>query len=145
MANELERFEPAQPARTAESRLIVRGADLVYLAEASYLGIFRLAALLTMVGSWLSICFAAVSKNGGMLPSIGFAAAGTTAAGVALAKPQPIYTWLRRDTLRQLSPLVLAVTAVLINGPASPSWWLSLPLLWVIATVSSTRLALLAA
>lgn len=34
---------------------------------------------------------------------------------------------------------------MLCNGPDSPSWWVALPLLWVIAAVSSTTLSVTAA
>jgi DNA-binding CsgD family transcriptional regulator len=53
-----------------------------------------------------------------------------------------LYCWLRRSSVRQATPIVLAVVAVGLNGPDSPSWWVALPLLWVVALVGSTPLTL---
>ncbi len=130
---------------TVSTALIRRGADLVYLAEELYLRLFILTLLLTVTGCALSVWFAVIGSHTSLLLTSVIAAVALVFAALALARPRPCYLWLRRSRLRQLSPAVFAIVAVLCNGPDSPSWWVALPLLWVIATVSSTTLSVAAA
>ncbi len=130
---------------TASTALIRRGADLVYLTEELYLRLFILTLLLTVIGCVLSVWFAVIGSHTSLLLTSVIAAAALAFAVLALAKPRPCYLWLRHSRLRQLSPAAFAIVAVLCNGPDSPSWWVALSLLWVIAAVSSTTLSVAAA
>ena len=130
---------------TASRALIRRGADLVYLTEELYLRLFILTLLLTVIGCALSVWFAVIGSHTSLLLTSMIAAVALAFAVLALARPRPCYRWLRHSRLRQFSPAAFAIVAVLCNGPDSPSWWVALPLLWVIAAVSSTTLSVTAA
>ena len=146
MPAELQPATAQSPARDASNQaLIERGADLVYLAEELYLRLFILTLLLTAVGGVISIWFAAVGSSTSLPLTMVIATAAFAFVGAGLARPRRSYCWLRYSRVRQLSPAVLGIIAVLCNGPASPSWWAALPLLWVVAAVTSTGLSLAAA
>jgi DNA-binding CsgD family transcriptional regulator len=140
-------FQAAGPlvSRSNRCELIRNGAELVHLTEELYMRLFRLVLLLTLVGCGLSVWFGGLSGSG--QPSaltLAFATLGVAFVAVGFWRSTRVYCWLRFNRWRQLSPAVIAVAAVALNGPDSPSWWVALPLLWVIADVSSTSLALLA-
>ncbi len=122
--------------------LIECGADLVYLAEELYLRLFILTLLLTGVGCVASIWFAVIGSHTSVALTATIALMAFAPTIYALARPRQCYRWLRYSRVRQMSPAVFAMLAVLCNGPDSPSWWVALPLLWVIAAVSSTGLSL---
>jgi DNA-binding CsgD family transcriptional regulator len=126
--------------------MIRSGADLVYLAEEFYLRLFKLSLCLTVVGAVLSAWFGTLagSRASSSLSDV-FSVLGLAGAAAGLARPPQAYCWLRYSAQHQLVPAGLAALAVLVNGPDSPSWWMALPLLWIVAVVSSTRLALAAA
>lgn len=145
MPDELQPTRLACPAATANGTLIRRGADLVYLTEELYLRLFVLTLLLTMIGSALSVWFAAISSNTSLPLTAVIAAIALTGALAGLARPRALYRWFRHSRLRQLAPALFAVLAVLCNGPDSPSWWVALALGWLIAAVSSTTLSVTAA
>jgi DNA-binding CsgD family transcriptional regulator len=130
---------------TACRTLIWRGADLVYLTEELYLRLLILTLLLTVIGCALSVWFAVIGSHTSLLLTSMVAAVALAFAVLGLARPRPCYRWLRHSQLRQISPAAFAIIAVLCNGPDSPSWWVALPLLWVIAAVSSTTLSVAAA
>lgn len=142
---DLERRKSEREVSAGGGALIARGADLVYLAELFYVRLLMLAAGLTVAGGLVSIWFAAISSRRVTILTLVFAAAGIAFGLVALSRPRIVYLWLRYSRPHQLSPLILSIPAVLLNGPDSPSWWVALPLLWVIAFVSSTPVALTAA
>jgi DNA-binding CsgD family transcriptional regulator len=135
------------PSRRGQggTALITRGADLVYLTEELYLRLFILTLSLTVVGAAVSIWFGVVSSHAPLPLTLAIAAVAVLLATVGLRRPRRAYLWLRFSRLRQVSPAVIGIIAVLINGPDSPSWWIALPLLWVIAAVSSTGLSFTAA
>jgi hypothetical protein len=146
MPAELQPATPQTPDQGASDRtLIERGADLVYLTEELYLRLFMLTLLLTVLGCAISIVFAAVGSHTSLRLTALIAALVCALAAFGLARPRRCYLWLRRNQLRQVSPAVIGIIAVLCNGPDSPSWWVALPLLWVVAAVSSTGLSLAAA
>ena len=146
MPAELQPTSPQTPSSDTTSRaLIRRGADLVYLTEELYLRLFILTLLLTVIGCALSVWFAVIGSHTSLLLTSVIAAVALAFAVLALARPRPCYLWLRHSRLRQLSPAAFAIVAVLCNDPDSPSWWVALPLLWVIAAVSSTTLSVAAA
>ncbi len=146
MATELQPTTPRTLVRDAGSQaLIERGADLVYLTEELYLRLFILTLLLTIIGCVISAWFAVIGSNTSLALTVLIATLAFAFAATGLARPRRGYRWLRYNRLRQLSPAILAIIAVLCNGPDSPSWWVALPLLWVIAAVSSTGLSLAAA
>jgi DNA-binding CsgD family transcriptional regulator len=146
MPAELQRAATRTPGHDETGRaLIERGADLVYLTEELYLRLFILTLLLTAIGCVLSVWFAVVSSRASVTLTVLIAAVALVLTTVGLARPRLCYCWLRYDRARQLSPALPGIIAVLCNGPDSPSWWVALPLLWVIAAVSSTRLSLAAA
>ena len=125
--------------------MIRSGSDLVCLAEELYLRLFTFALVATAIGSVLSAWFGALSSSraSSWLADV-FSVLGLAVAAAGLVRSRQVYCWLRYSPQHQVAPAVLAVVAVLVNGPDSPSWWLALPLLWVVAVVSSTRLALAA-
>jgi len=146
MPAELQPTSSQTPSSDTASRaLIRRGADLVYLTEELYLRLFILTLLLTVIGCALSVWFAVIGSHTSLLLTSVIAAVALAFALLALARPRPCYRWLRHSRLRQLSPAAFAIVAVLCNGPDSPSWWVALPLLWVIAAVSSTTVSVTAA
>lgn len=145
MPPELQPTPSTLSSSTASRTLIRRGADLVYLTEELYLRLFILTLLLTVIGGALSVWFAVIGSHTSLLLTSVIAAVALAFAVLGLARPRPSYRWLRRGQLRQLSPAAFAILVVLCNGPDSPSWWVALPLLWVIAAVSSTTLSVLAA
>jgi DNA-binding CsgD family transcriptional regulator len=146
MSADLQPTAIRTPRHSASSRaLIERGADLVYLAEELYLRLFILTLLLTGVGCVASIWFAVIGSRTSVALTATIALMAFTPTVYALARPRQCYRWLRYSRVRQMSPAVFAMLAVLCNGPDSPSWWVALPLLWVIAAVSSTGLSLTAA
>ena len=134
------------PAAPTGSWMIRSGADLVYLAEELYLRLFKLSLVLTAVGAVLSALFGALasSRASSSLTDV-LSVIGLAVAAAGLARPRQAYCWLRYSAQHQLVPAGLAALAVLVNGPDSPTWWMALPLLWIVAVVSSTRLALAAA
>ena len=140
---ELELVDDA--ASPTGSWMIHSGADLVYLAEELYLRLFKLLLFLTVVGAGLSAWFGTLagSRASGPLADV-FSVLGLGVAAAGLARPRQAYCWLRYSAQHQLAPAGLATLAVLVNGPDSPTWWMALPLLWMVAVVSSTRLALAA-
>lgn len=134
---------PARFATPGGSReLIVRGAQLVHLAEDLYLRLFRLVMVLTIAGCALSVWFVLLSSSASAALTAAFAAGAAGFAALGLARPRATYLWLRYSRTRQLAPAAAGALMVLVNGPDSPSWWIAQPLLWVVADVSSTGLAL---
>ncbi len=134
------------PARSAAGPLVRNGAELVHLTEALYLQLFRMVMALTLAGCVLSIWFGALADRGA--PSaltLVFAGGGIAFAAAGLARPDHLYGWLRYSRWRQLTPAAVAATMVAVNGPDSPSWWVAMPLLWVVADLAPNGLALAAA
>jgi DNA-binding CsgD family transcriptional regulator len=118
----------------------------VFLGEELYLRLLLLTMILTLVGCGLSIWFGAISHQGPTNPlTFLFATAAAAFATAGLVHPAPIYRWLRVSPARLLPLASCAAAIVLANGPDSPSWWVAMPLLWVIADVGSITSALLAA
>ncbi len=146
MRSDLQRVaaHPSRPGHDS-GELMVRGTDLVYLTEELYLRLFILTLSLTAIGAVLSVCFGVLGSRGSVPVTVGIAALALGIAGAGLRRPRRAYIWLRRSPLRQVSPAAFGAIAVLCNGPDSPSWWVALPLLWVIAAVSSTGLSVMAA
>jgi DNA-binding CsgD family transcriptional regulator len=137
---------PAAPVPLDGRALIRNGAELVHLAEELYVRLFRLVMLLTIAGSALSLWLGGLGPPGGPgVVTFLFAAAGTALATFGLARPRQLYCWLRYNRVHQLAPALLAVAAVSVNGAGSPSWWVALPLLWIVADIGSTVLAVGAA
>lgn len=146
MPAELQPAPPGQPsAPTHERALIQRGADLVYLTEELFLRLFVLTLVLTAIGCALSIWFAVIGSRISLALTCAIAAIALAFAILGLTHPRACYRWLRYSKPRQLSLAAFAILAVLCNVPDSPSWWVALPLLWVLAAVSSTTLATTAA
>ena len=125
---------------------ITRGADAVHLAEELSLRLFVLALAFVLVGSALSAWPEIVGtySTGGLL-TIPLALGGVAFALAGLARPRRLYDWLRYSPTRQFAPALAAIAAMLVNGRQSPSWWLALALLVLVASVSSMRLSLVAA
>jgi DNA-binding CsgD family transcriptional regulator len=122
--------------------LIRSGAELVHLAEMLYLRLFRLVMLLTAIGALLSLWFGGLEA--GKAPAAAtavFAGIGVSCAAIGFARTREVYCWLRYNRVHQVAPAALAIAAVAFNGADSPSWWVALPMLWVIADVGSMALA----
>lgn len=146
MSLELERSEPAKPISAAGHALLRCGADLVYLVEELYLRLFTLTLLLMLVGCAVAILFGELAHDNSQTTlTWTFAVGGVGVAAAGLARPRAAYLWLRYSTARQLAVAGPVAVALLISGPDSPSWWIAMPLLWVIATVSSSAAAITAA
>jgi len=140
MTTELARSRPSQ---FGQRGVIIRsGAELVHLAEMLYLRLFRLVMLLTAVGALLSLWFGGLEagKAPGATTAV-FAGIGMSCAAVGFGRTHEVYCWLRYNRAHQAAPAVLAIAVVALNGADSPSWWVALPMLWVIADVSSMTLA----
>lgn len=121
------------------------GAELVHLAEAFYARIFAVACMLVIAGCGLALCFATLDHGTPGATTVLFAAAAAAFAVAGLAYPHGVYRRLRSRSALQLAPAALGALAVLLDGPESECWWIALPLLWIVATLSSTTLAIGAA
>ena len=143
MTIDLRPVPAAEPPTPREGYWLIRsGAELVHLSEQLYVRFIRLVLVLMLVGCGLSISFGSLSSQGspGRPFTLLFAALGAVFSAVGLTRPGPVYCWLRYSRVRQLVPAAIAALIVAVNGPNSPSWWVALPLLWVVAVVSSTRI-----
>lgn len=126
--------------------LVHCAADVVHLMETLFVRLFMFSLVILVQASLLSIGYDAVVHSAAPgAKTVAIAACASVAALVALRRPWRTYRWLRRSSLRQLLPAGFAATAVLVNGPDSPSWWIAIPILWVVGSVSSTRLTVAAA
>jgi DNA-binding CsgD family transcriptional regulator len=134
---------PVQPAPALPPAL--RGAELVHLAEELYVRMFAVACAMTLAGGGLALAFAALDRGAPAPATIAFTAAATAFAAIGVARPREVYGRLRSRAALQLAPAALGALAVLADGPESECWWFALPLLCVVATLSSTPLALAAA
>jgi DNA-binding CsgD family transcriptional regulator len=118
----------------------------VHLAEELYVRLFVMVLWLTVAGCGISLWFGGIEagRAPGVLTAL-IAVIGMVLAVTGLTRRREVYRWLRYDRAHQLAPGLLAALAVAFNGPDSPSWWVALPLLWLVADVSSTTLAAAAA
>lgn len=117
------------------------GAELVHLAEQLYVNFLTLVLVLMLVGCALSVTLGSINSPGspGVLTLL-FAGLGGAFCAFGLWRPGRVYCWLRHSPVRQATPAAVAAVALVINGPDSASWWVALPLLWIVAVVGSTRL-----
>jgi DNA-binding CsgD family transcriptional regulator len=137
---------PSSLTDATTGALITRGADAVHLAEELFLRLFVMTLAFVLVASGLSVWINGVGhRSSGGLLTISLATLGAAFALTGLARPRQLYCWLRYSPAHQLAPAGAVAVAMLINGPESPSWWIALALLLLVASVSSLRLALLAA
>jgi DNA-binding CsgD family transcriptional regulator len=117
----------------------------VHLAEEFYVRIIRVGFAIVLVGCGLTLWFATL-EHGSPGPTTALFVAGAALFAVAgLARPARVYLLLRSRRSLQVAPAALGAIAVLLDGPDSECWWIALPLLWIVATVSSTWLAVGAA
>lgn len=108
--------------------------------------LFILTLVFVLVASGLSVWINGVGhRSSGGLLTVFLAMLGAAFAVAGLSRPRRLYCWLRYSPARQLAPAGAGAVALLLNGPASPSWWLALALLLLVASVSSIRLSLVAA
>jgi DNA-binding CsgD family transcriptional regulator len=121
------------------------GAEVVHLAEALYVHFLQFVLAVLLVGCGLAVTLGSQNSAGPPRPlTIALAALGAAFSIFGLACSRTVYRWLRYDALHQMTPAAIAAIALTINGPDSATWWEALPLLWIVAVVSSTRLTLLA-
>jgi len=140
---ELEHVGAAALAERAPAEApALRGAELVHLAEELYVRLFAVACAMLVAGGAIALCFATLDRGAPGPRTLAFVAVAAAAAAVGLARPRDAYLALRSRAALQLAPAALASLAVLIDGPESECWWFALPALWVVATVSSTPLAM---
>ena len=118
-----------------------RGAELVHLAEELYVRIFAVACVILLAGCALALGFATLDRGTPATTTVLFVAAAAAFAVAGLARPHDVYLRLRSRDALQLTPAALGTLAVLFDGPESECWWIALPLLWIVATLSCTRLA----
>ena len=118
-----------------------RGAELVHLAEELYVRIFAVACVILLAGCALALGFATLDRGAPAATTVLFVAAAAAFAIAGLARPHDVYLRLRSRAALQLTPAALGTLAVLLDGPESECWWIALPLLWIVATLSCTRLA----
>ncbi len=114
------------------------GAELVHLAEEFYVRLLRVGFAVLIAGCALTVLFSTLAdRSPGPATSL-FVAVAAAFAVVGLVRPRSVYLRLRSRPALQLSPAALAAVAVLLDGPDSPCWWIALPLLWIVAALSST-------
>lgn len=139
---------PARSSALAEREPVLPirlGAELVHLAEEFYVRIFAVGCAILIAGCGLALCFATLDR-GVPGPTTALLVAASAAFAVAgLARPRGVYRRLRSRRALQLAPAALGAFAVLLDGPESECWWIALPLLWIVATLSTTPLAVGAA
>lgn len=105
----------------------------------------RVGFAILLVGCGLSLWFATL-EHGSPGPATSLFVGGAVLLGVAgCADPGEVYLLLRSRRSLQVAPAAFAAVAVLVDGPDSPCWWIALPLLWIVAAVSSAWLAVGAA
>jgi DNA-binding CsgD family transcriptional regulator len=140
LSDEIVPRETAAPGvPPLETRFLIQtGADLVHLTEALSVRFFMLsqALLLSFSALMLPLSYADPRSDVGAISYLLAITAGA-AAVIALARPSPVYRWLRATTLHQMALPAVGVAAVLLDAPYSPSWWIAQGLLFVIATVGS--------
>jgi DNA-binding CsgD family transcriptional regulator len=147
MRHDVDHAGGAVPSGHAPDQLSIRcGADLVHLVEGLYERLMALALLMLVAAGVLSVCFAELdaSPADGALTFL-IASSGVAGGIAALAWRRTLYRWLRYSAAHQLMPAAIGAVIVLVNGPSSPTWWIALALLFVVATVSSRRATLGAA
>jgi len=143
-----------EPPASGSSALIRReqvlaparlGAELVHLAEELYVRLARVGFAILLVGCVLAVLFATL-EHGAPCPATALFVGCAALLGVAgFARTARVYLLLRSRRSLQVAPAVLGAVAVLLDGPDSPCWWIALPLLWIVAAVSSTSIAVGAA
>lgn len=139
----LELQPSALPARTGREPSVLpgcRGAELVHLAEELHLRIFAVTCALVLAGCALTLCFATLDRGAPGSLTVVLTSAALVFAVAGVAQPRAVYRRLRSRAAFQLAPAALGTLAVLLDGPESECWWFALPLLWVVATLSSTPL-----
>ncbi len=140
------RTQPRPPTVEADGFLIRCGADLVYVAEDLYVRLFVLTlVLLAVCSGWSVWARLADSQRGSLALTIVLAGFGLAAALAGIIKRRAAYGWLRRTRVRQTLPAVAAIVMMLADGPHSATWWMAFALLFVMASVSSTSMTVLAA
>ncbi len=147
MSSEVARtIGPRPPAAGAGGFLIRCGADLVYVAEDLYVRLFVLTlVLLAVCSGWSVWARLADSQRGSLALTVVFAGFGLAASLAGIVKRRAAYGWLRRTRVRQSLPAVAAIVMMLADGPHSATWWIAFALLFVMASVSSTSMTVLAA
>ena len=146
MPRDLQLTAPTAGDEREPHRLAVRrGAELVHLAEEFYVRIFAVACVILIAGCGLALWFATLDRGVPRATTLLFVATAAVCAVAALARPRSSYRRLRSRRALQLSPAALGALAVLVDGPESECWWIALPLLWLVATLSSTGLTIGAA
>lgn len=121
------------------------GAELVHLVEQLYVRLVRVGFAILLAGCGLTLLFATLEHGAPSLATASFVAGAAALALAGVARPGGVYLLLRSRRSFQLAPGAFGAVAVLVDGPDSPCWWIALPLLWIVAAVSSTSLAVGAA
>lgn len=121
------------------------GAELVHLAEELYVRLVRVGFACLLVGCGLTLWFATLERGAPGATTLPFVG-GAGLLGVAgVARPASVYRLLRSRRSVQVAPAAFGALAVLLDGPDSQCYWIALPLVWIVAAVSSTSLAVGAA
>ena len=130
----------------SNSRFVVRrGADLVHLVEDLYGRLFLLTLILLLLCSgWSVWANLADPERGQLVVTTTFAVIGVAGAAASIARRDKVYPWLRYSRVRQIMPALVAVGMLLADGPHSAAWWIAFASLFVVASVSSTSLTLVA-
>lgn len=117
----------------------------MHLAEELYVRLIRVGFAILLVGCGLALWFATL-EHGSPGPTTSLFVGGAALLGVAgITRPAGVYLLLRSRGTLQVAPAAFGAVAVLLDGPDSQCWWIALPLLWIVAAVSSTSLAVGAA
>jgi len=125
--------------------LVQRGADLVHVLEDLYGRLFLLTLVLLLLSSgWSVWANLADPQRGQLVLTVAFAVIGMAAATASITRRNRVYRWLRYSRARQVLPAMVAVGMMLADGPHSPAWWIAFASLFVVASVSSTSLTLVA-
>jgi DNA-binding CsgD family transcriptional regulator len=121
------------------------GAEFVHLAEELYVRLARVGFAILLVGCGLALLFATLEHGAPGFATSLFVGVAALLGVAGIARTARVYLWLRSRRLLEIAPAALGAVAVLLDGPDSPCWWIALPLLWIVAAVSSTSLAVGAA
>ena len=121
------------------------GAERVHLAEELYVRLVGVGFAILLAGCAVTLWFATLENGSPGFTTSLFVGTAAILAITGLARTRRVYRGLRARRSLQLAPAVLGALAVLLDGPDSQCWWIALPLLWIVAAVSSTRLTFAAA
>jgi DNA-binding CsgD family transcriptional regulator len=126
------------PARgVPEPPRITRGAELVLLAGAVQIRLFRVLAGFLLAGCGIAVGFAVADGGNPDVVTCAAAAAGLPLGVAALLRPQRVFLHLRRSAASRVVIVACSCVAVLLDGVDGPAWWVALGVAMLLATVTT--------